>query len=80
MAYSFSAYPRRYTGLRDPLAESLRRLHTYGRLSASFRPAEQIVVLRSYLRQRQMPIRLVLLAPSGQCFWAANRGSFGMVG
>jgi transposase len=35
----------------------LQRLHRYGLLSASFRPAEQIVVLRSYLRQRQMLIR-----------------------
>jgi transposase len=35
----------------------LQRLHSYGLLSASFRPAEQIVVLRSYLRQRQMLIR-----------------------
>src|SRR5262245_44024296 len=35
----------------------LQRLHNYGLLSGSFRPAEQIVVLRSYLRQRQMLIR-----------------------
>src|SRR5262245_41196500 len=35
----------------------LQRLHSYGLLSASFRPAEQVVVLRSYLRQRQMRIR-----------------------
>jgi hypothetical protein len=34
----------------------LQRLHSYGLLSASFRPAEQVVVLRSYLRQRQMLI------------------------
>jgi transposase len=32
----------------------LQRLHCYGLLTASFRPAEQVVVLRSYLRQRQM--------------------------
>ena len=30
----------------------LQRLHTYGLLSACFRPEEQVVVLRSYLRQR----------------------------
>ena len=30
----------------------LQRLHTYGLLSACFRPADQVVVLRSYLRQR----------------------------
>ena len=35
----------------------LQRLHSYGLLSASFRPAEQVVVLRSYWRQRQMLIR-----------------------
>jgi hypothetical protein len=35
----------------------LQRLHSYGLLSGSFRPAEQIIVLRSYLRQRQMLIR-----------------------
>jgi transposase len=35
----------------------LQRLHGYGLLTASFRPAEQVVVLRSYLRQRQMLIR-----------------------
>src|SRR6516165_3270866 len=35
----------------------LQRMHSYGLLSGSFRPAEQIVVLRSYLRQRQMLIR-----------------------
>jgi transposase len=32
----------------------LQRLHSYGLLSASFRPPEQVIVLRSYLRQRQM--------------------------
>jgi transposase len=35
----------------------LQRLHSYGLLSAAFRPADQVVVLRSYLRQRQMLIR-----------------------
>jgi len=35
----------------------LQRLHSYGLLSASFRPADQVVVLRSYLRQRQMLLR-----------------------
>jgi hypothetical protein len=34
----------------------LQRLHSYGLLTASFRPAEQVVVLRSYLRQRHMLI------------------------
>jgi transposase len=31
----------------------LQRLHTYGLLAAAFRPADQICVLRSYLRHRQ---------------------------
>jgi transposase len=31
-----------------------QQLHTYGLLSSAFRPAEQITVLRSYLRQRAM--------------------------
>jgi transposase len=39
----------------------LQRLHSYGLLSASFRPADKVVVLRSYLRQRQM-----LLGYAGQ--------------
>ena len=30
----------------------LQRLHTYGLLSTCFRPEDQVVVLRSYLRQR----------------------------
>ena len=34
----------------------LQRLHSYGLLSPSFRPSDQVVVLRSYLRQRQMLI------------------------
>src|SRR5262249_17994693 len=32
----------------------IQRLHSYGLLSASFRPDDQIVVLRGYLRQRLM--------------------------
>ena len=34
----------------------IQRLHSYGLLTASFRPEDQVVVLRSYLRQRQMLI------------------------
>jgi transposase len=34
----------------------LRTLHCYGLLAASFRPAKDIVVLRSYMRHRQMLI------------------------
>ena len=32
----------------------IQRLHSYGLLSAAFRPGEQVVVLRAYLRQRDM--------------------------
>src|SRR3712207_3642060 len=35
----------------------LQQLHTYGLLTGAFRPAEQIVVLRGYLRQRAMLIQ-----------------------
>ncbi len=39
----------------------IARLHSYGLLTASFRPDDQVVVLRGYLRQRQM-----LIAYAGQ--------------
>lgn len=35
----------------------LQQLHTFGLLAAAFRPADQICVLRSYLRQRGMLVR-----------------------
>ena len=35
----------------------IQRLHSYGLLTASFRPEDQVVVMRSYLRQRHMLIR-----------------------
>jgi transposase len=35
----------------------IQRLHSFGLLRASFRPADAIVVLRSYLRQRDMLVR-----------------------
>ncbi len=34
----------------------IQRLHSYGLLTASFRPEDQVVVLRGYLRQRHMLI------------------------
>jgi transposase len=34
----------------------IQRLHSYGLLAAAFRPCDQVVVLRSYLRQRHMLI------------------------
>jgi transposase len=35
----------------------IRRLHSYGLLTASFRPSDEIVVWRGYQRQREMLIR-----------------------
>ena len=35
----------------------LQKLHTFGLLSASFRPENQVCVLRSYLRQRETLIK-----------------------
>jgi transposase len=34
----------------------IQRLHSYGLLTASFRPADEVVMLRSYVRQRAMLI------------------------
>ncbi len=42
------------TDVRD--CQWIQRLHSYGLLAPSFRPADEVVVLRSYLRQRQMLI------------------------
>jgi transposase len=39
----------------------IQRLHSYGLLEASFRPADDVVVLRSYVRQR-----LMLISYAGQ--------------
>src|SRR3989442_7531560 len=35
----------------------IRRLHSYGLLTASFRPSDEVVVWRGYQRQREMLIR-----------------------
>jgi transposase len=42
------------TDIKD--CQWLQRLHAYGLLTGAFRPEDQVVVLRSYLRQRQMLI------------------------
>src|SRR5919197_4712903 len=44
--------PGRKTDVKD--CQWLQELHTYGLLCGAFRPADQICVLRSYLRQRSM--------------------------
>lgn len=43
---------RRKTDVLD--CQWIQTLHTFGLLTASFRPADAIIVLRSYMRQRQM--------------------------
>jgi transposase len=45
----------------------LQRLHTYGLLSGSFRPDDQICVLRSYWRHRDNLVRMRLLPISRTC-------------
>jgi transposase len=44
--------PGRKTDVLD--CQWLQQLHTFGLLSSAFRPAEEVAVLRSYLRQRAM--------------------------
>jgi transposase len=47
--------PGRKSDVRD--CRWLQQLHSYGLLSAAFRPPEQVCVLRSYLRQRGMLVQ-----------------------
>lgn len=49
-AYKLKCVPGRKTDVQD--CQWLQELHTYGLLTAAFRPDDQICVLRSYLRQR----------------------------
>ncbi|MEP7359479.1 MAG: IS110 family transposase [Anaerolineales bacterium] len=46
--------PGRKSDVQD--CQWIQRLHSYGLLSASFRPESEMVVLRAYLRQRDMLI------------------------
>ena len=46
--------PGRKSDVQD--CQWIQRLHSYGLLSASFRPEAEMVVLRSYLRHRAMLI------------------------
>jgi transposase len=50
-AHAVKAVPGRKSDVKD--CQWLQQLHSYGLLSGSFRPDEQICVLRSYLRQRE---------------------------
>lgn len=49
---SIKNVPGRKTDVLD--CQWIQRLHSFGLLQGSFRPDEQICILRSYLRQRSM--------------------------
>lgn len=44
-------------GCAFPDCQWLQQLHTYGLLAGSFRPSDQICILRSYIRQRDSLIK-----------------------
>lgn len=54
-AHYVKTVPGRKTDVKD--CQWLQQLHTYGLLSGSFRPEDQICVLRSYIRQRDNLIK-----------------------
>ena len=54
-AHHVKTVPGRKSDVLD--CQWLQKLHTCGLLSASFRPEDQICVLRSYIRQRQTLIK-----------------------
>ena len=54
-AHHFKTVPGRKTDVKD--CQWLQQLHTYGKLSGSFRPEDQVCVLRSYIRQRECLIK-----------------------
>ena len=54
-AHHFKTEPGRKTDVQD--CQWLQQLHTYGLLSGSFRPEDEVCVLRSYIRQRESLIK-----------------------
>ena len=54
-AHQVKTLPGHKTDVLD--CQWLQQLHSYGLLSGSFRPEDQICVLRSYIRQRDSLIR-----------------------
>ena len=54
-AHHVKTLPGRKTDVLD--CQWLQQLHSYGLLSASFRPEEQVCVFRSYIRQRDNLVR-----------------------
>ncbi|WP_442943503.1 IS110 family transposase [Nostoc sp.] len=54
-AYHIKTLPGHKTDVLD--CQWLQQLHSYGLLSGSFRPEDEICILRSYIRQRDSLIR-----------------------
>ncbi len=54
-AHHVKTVPGRKTDVND--CQWLQQLHTYGLLSGSFRPEDQVCILRSYIRQRDSLIK-----------------------
>jgi transposase len=54
-AHHVKTLPGRKTDVLD--CQWLQQMHSYGLLSSSFRPEDQVCVLRSYIRQRESLIR-----------------------
>lgn len=54
-AHHLKTVPGRKTDVKD--CQWLQQLHTYGLLSGSFRPEDQVCILRSYIRQRECLIK-----------------------
>ncbi len=54
-AHHVKTVPGRKSDVLD--CQWLQKLHTFGLLSASFRPDNQVCVLRSYIRQRETLIK-----------------------
>lgn len=54
-AHHVKTVPGRKTDVND--CQWLQKLHTYGLLSGSFRPEDQVCVLRNYVRQRDSLIK-----------------------
>lgn len=54
-AHHVKTLPGRKTDVLD--CQWLQQLHSYGLLAGSFRPADEICVLRSYIRQRDTLIK-----------------------
>ena len=54
-AHHFKTVPGRKTDVKD--CQWLQQLHSYGLLCGSFRPEDEVCVLRSYIRQRESLIQ-----------------------